>query len=258
VNPSATPETLAPPVEACYVYGIVSRDTTLPDDLRGVGDPAGNARLIPHRRIAALVSNVHTDRPIGTRNDLLGHERVLDRLAAETVVLPMRFGAVLSGPDAVRNELLAPHHDLFATALFEFADSAQFTVKGRYVQDTVLREVLAEQPRLLELREKVRSLPSDASYYDRIRLGELLAQAFAQKRQTDGAQIVDELVRYAIAVSVHEPVTDDGVVDAAFLVEREHFERFERAAEELGKKWAERVRLRLLGPLALYDFVPKE
>ena len=50
----------------------------------------------------------------------------------------------------------------------------------------------------------------------------------------------------------------EDVVNAAFLVERERQEEFENAVEGVGEELAGRVRLRLLGPVAPYDFTPED
>ena len=74
---------------------------------------AGTRRIGPwaesphtHQRVAAIVSDVPTDRALGTRDDLIAHERVLDTVAERTAVLPMRFPAVVEEQGVV-SELLA-------------------------------------------------------------------------------------------------------------------------------------------------------
>ena len=62
---------------ATYVYGLVGADAKLPDDLTGLG-PSGTVSTIAHGDVAAIVSDVQTDRPLGTRDDLLAHETVVD------------------------------------------------------------------------------------------------------------------------------------------------------------------------------------
>ena len=49
----------------------------------------------------------------------------------------------------------------------------------------------------------------------------------------------------------------EDVVNVAFLVERDRQEEFENAVEGVGEELVGRVRLRLLGPVAPYDFVPE-
>jgi hypothetical protein len=133
----------------------------------------------------------------------------------------------------------------------------QFTLKGRYDQDPVLREIAEADEEIMALRERVRDLPEDASYYDRIRLGELVVAAMEQRRENDGRQVLDQLAPMATDISTRELGEPDEVVNAAFLVARDHAKQFDDAVEEVGRGLAGRMRFRLIGPLAPYDFVPE-
>ncbi|MHA6794065.1 GvpL/GvpF family gas vesicle protein [Pseudonocardia bannensis] len=239
-----------------YIYGVIRSDAAVPEDLVGLG-PSGEVEMISHGDLTALVSDVPMDRPLGTRDDLFAHERVVDTVAASATVLPMRFPAVVER-HAVVDELLAPHHDHLAAVLDDLDDRVQYTLKGRYEQDVVLREVLADDPEIRELQERVRELPEDASYYDRVRLGELIVEELQARRDEEGAVLVERLAPEAAAVVANTLAAPDDVVNAAFLVERSHQQRFEDSVEKLGAELAGRIRLRLLGPLAPYDFVPEE
>ncbi|TQM38484.1 GvpL/GvpF family gas vesicle protein [Pseudonocardia cypriaca] len=243
-------------MSATYVYGLVGADTDLPDDLKGLG-PSGRVTTVTHGKVAAIVSDVPVDRPLGTRDDLLAHEAVVDTVAATTAVLPMRFPAVVEEKGVVE-ELLGPHHDRFVAVLGELEGRVQFTLKGRYEQEPVLREVIEADPEIRALQEKVRDLPEDASYYDRVRLGELIVAALEERRDDESAQMLRRLEPFAAGTVANQPGQPDDVVNAAFLVERERAAEFESAVEDLGRDLAGRVRLRLLGPLAPYDFVPEE
>jgi hypothetical protein len=134
----------------------------------------------------------------------------------------------------------------------------QYTVKGRYEQDVVLREVLEDDEELRALQEHVRTLPEDASYYDRVKLGELVVAAIEQKREADAAELYERLEALAVAVSAHPPVQPEDVIDAALLIDRADIDAFGEAVEALGEAWSGRIRFRLLGPLAPYDFVASE
>jgi hypothetical protein len=239
---------------ACYVYGVVRADARLPDGLSTEGGE--EVSLLRHGDVAAVVSEIRTDRPLGSREDLMAHERVVESLAAKTTVVPLRFGAVVTAPDAVIDELLAPHHDWFVRVIDDLGERQQFTVVGTYVRDMVLREVLAEEPEVMRLRERLRDLPEDAGYYDRIRLGELVVRAMERKREADSTALADALAPYADAVARRDPTGEDAAADVAFLVDPAKRKRFDRVVDELGARWAGRVRLRVLGPLAPYDFVP--
>jgi hypothetical protein len=243
-------------VSAVYVYGLVSAKTELPDGLEGLG-PSGQVWTIEQGDIAAVVGDVPEDRPLGTRTDLLAHERVVDEIAAVAAILPMRFPAVVEEP-GVTEELIGPNHDRFAGDLAELDGRVQFTLKGRYIEDVVVREVIEGDEEIAALSARVRELPEDASYYDRVQLGELIVSTLEARREEEAAQMLERLEPFVVASAPHTPAQPDDVLDVAFLVERTKLQQFEDAVEELGRDLHERVRMRLLGPLAPYDFVTAE
>jgi hypothetical protein len=243
-----------PCAPVCYVYGIVPAGTRLPRGLMGTG--GGRVRLIRHGGLAGVVSEIPAAGALGSREDLLAHESVVASLAARTTMLPLRFSAVVTTADAVANEMLEPYYDWFTGILADLEGRAEFSVSGTYVQDTVLREVLAEEPEVMRLRESLRGMPEDTGYYERVRLGELIVHALDAKREVDTEDLVQTLAQYAVAVAPRPPVNEDTAADAAFLVADDDRANFRKAVDELGYRWAGRIKLRLLGPLAPYDFVP--
>lgn len=244
-----------PETTVSYIYGILPGDVELIPEARGVGDPPGQIRLVRHGDIAALVSDVHPGRPLGRPRDLLAHEQLLDDTAAEVPVLPLRFGAVMESPEAIVRELLTPRHDEFRAALAEFEGRTEYVVKGRYDEQTVLREVLAEQPEAARLREEIRDRPEEATWDARIRLGEIVNQSIEAKRDADTRSLVEGLAPHAVAIVIREPTHEQDTAHLAVLVANDRQGDFERVLEEFAARWAGRVRLRLLGPLAPYDFV---
>lgn len=239
-----------------YIYGVVPADAVLPEGLRGLG-PSGTVSLVADSKVAAVVGDVPLDRPLGTRDDLIAHESVVDAVAGATTILPMRFPAVIEESGVVE-ELLGPNEEYFLRVLADLEGRVQYTVKGRYEQDVVLREVLEHDQELRALQERVRTLPEDASYYDRVKLGELVVAALEERREADAADLYDRLEALAVAVVAHPPAQPEDVIDAALLIDRADVEAFGEAVEALGDAWSGRIRFRLLGPLAPYDFVAAE
>jgi Gas vesicle synthesis protein GvpL/GvpF len=248
--------TAADAVKPTYVYGLVKAGTALPEGLAGLG-PSGRVSTIVHGHVAAIVSDVPIGRPLGARGDLVAHETVLDAVASRAAVVPMRFPAVVE-EDAVVDELLAPNEDRFLTLLDGLENRVQYTLTGRYEQDAVLREILEGDPEIAALREKIRSLPEDATYYHRVRLGELVVQTLEDRREVEAAEIVDRLEPLAVTTASNPLGAPEDVVNTAFLVERGRRQEFEDAVESVGKDLVGRIRLRLLGPVAPYDFVDEE
>lgn len=241
-----------------YVYGIIPAGVRIPDGLEPIpsADQGGGLGLVTQDALAAVVSDVATDRALGTRKDLMAHEAVLNAIAQVTSVLPMRFGAVVKDDDAVADELLAPHQDYFVRALEQLEGHTEFRLRGDYDQDVILRRIVEADPQIQRLRESIAGVDEDASYYDRIKLGEAISHAMDRLRAEDAQACVDALAGHVVTYEVKEVGGDTGAVHVAFLVRSDHREDFEAAVDELGEAWAGRVELRLIGPTAAFDFLP--
>lgn len=240
------------PNVGCYVYGIVPGDVEVTPDARGI--QGCDVDLVRHRDIAALVSEIELA-PIGRPEDLAAHQRLLDEAAVEVPVLPMRFGAVLTSPEAVEEELLAGNHDQFLAALEQIEDRVEYVLKGRYDERAVLGEIMAEIPGAERLREEIRDKPEAITRDARIQLGQLIEQAISAKRDADTQRAAEALSDHSVASTGRPPTHHEDAVQLAFLVRTEQRSEFEKAVEKMAQKWQGRVDLRLLGPMAPYDFV---
>ncbi len=239
----------------CYVYGITSADLRLRAGIRGVGDSGAQVSMVRHGEVAALVSEIGQEWSLGSPRDLTMHKEVLDSLVTSVPVLPLRFGSVMPGQAAVARDLLAPNHDMFATALGELDGRCQYVVKGRYREDAIIREVLAEDREAARLRDRISRRGQAAPVSARIRLGEIISRAIEAKRHADSGAAAGRLGDVCEAVVQREPRHERDALSLAVLVRHASFDRMQRLIDELAGYWRERVDLRLLGPMAAYDFV---
>jgi hypothetical protein len=236
-----------------YVYGILPADVELTEELRGVGNH--EVKLVRSGQLAALVSEVDLFGPLGTPEDLQTHQEILDSTATGAPILPLRFGAVVTSEDAVISELLEPNEDEFAAALDELDGRVQYLVKGRYDERAILEEILSENQEAAQLREQIIDVDPDATREERIRLGEIINEAVSAKREEDTQEMLSAMEGKAVASVVRDPTHELDAVNVAFLVEEDKDEELDQAVDDLADRWEGRVELRILGPMAPYDFV---
>jgi len=67
--------------------------------------------------------------------------------------------------------------------------------------------------------------------------------------------VVEALTELGATVNVREPTHDEDAMHVACLMDLARQDHLESTLEELAKEWDGRVSVRLLGPLAPYDFV---
>ncbi len=245
--------TVAQPETAKYVYGVVRSEGASPPKGAGVDDePVG---IVAHGSVAALTSDVPGDFLEAGRQELLAHTRVLEEAMEAAVVLPMRFGVVMPDEETVHDRLLAPFAETLEAQLREMDGKVEVTIKGIYDEEAILRETISENREIAELKETIRGKPEAATYYERIRLGELIAAALDDKRGAAAPQIVDRLAPFAVDVRVGDPVHERMAVNASFLVERARLGEFDRVVDQIGAEQADRIQLKYTGPLPPHSFV---
>jgi len=236
-----------------YVYGVVAST--------GGWTPAGEGvdgrRVEPVERgaIAALVSDAPTVPVKATRRNLTAHSRVLAEVVAERCVLPMQFGVVMPDREAVREELLDLHADRLAAQLDAFKPYVELDVRILCPEDALLRTVLAERGDIADLRARLEGRSLESTYYERIRLGELVAQAVAEKRQAITDRLIGRLEPNAAAIEPGDALHEQMLANVAFLVRRDDVAKFDAAVEEAGEEFGPAVRMSYMGPLAPHHFV---
>jgi len=240
-----------------YVYGVVDGDVELQEDARGVGDPPAPVELVRSGSgdVAALVSEIGLDRPVGRPEDLYAHQVLLDAVAVDAPVLPLRFGAVVGSRDAVVSELLDENEREFASALRELDCELQYVVRARYREDAVLREVLRDNPTAASLREKVRAEPAEVAGDLQLRLGEIINNEIEARRSQDTQRLADLLSPVTVGSSVRPPTNELDAAHLAVLVKTDRTADLEEILHGVAQEWSDRATVRLLGPMAPYDFV---
>jgi len=240
---------------AVYVYGIVPGDVTLNAGVHGVGDPPGEIRLVRSGDLAALVSEVDITKPLGTPEDLQAHVEILDAIITDAPVLPSRFGAVLTDDEAVAQELLDANHDKFAAALGQLEGRVEYIVRGRYVEEAILDEIMSGNSRAARLRDRIHGADPDATRELRIQLGEIVNNTVADKRQADTRVLVSAMQDHCVLSGVRVATNELDAVYVAFLIEAGKAGELERVVHDLSDRWRGRVELHVRGPMAPYDFV---
>ena len=219
---------------------------------RSAVSPSSSSR---HEDVAALVSRVPGEELEAGREELLTHSRVLEEALGQGVVLPMKFGVVMPSDEVVRKELLEAHHDELMRQLDELEGKVELNVKGIYEEAAVLGEVVTEEPEIARLRAEIAGKPEDATYPQRIRLGELVAEVLEAKRSPGrGDHRLPALA-----------ARDRGRRGAArprahgrerLLPRRRGLGRgVRRRAERIAAENAERIRFKETGPLPPHSFV---
>jgi hypothetical protein len=231
-----------------HVYGVVPAAARLPEDLTGRNDQP--VRRVEDEALAVLISDVEDDARV-RRADLLAHAHLLEGVAAETTVVPSRFGVLLPDDETVRHEFLELRRDQLLGLLVGFAGCVLVTVPVTYDEQAALREVLRRDPALAALRDSTNA----GDQAGQMRLGEAIAGALASLRGEAGDAIVERLRPLALAVALNEVRAAYEVASIALLVRREDRTHLDATVGDLGRQLAGQMTVRYVGPQPPYAFL---
>jgi hypothetical protein len=239
-----------------FVYGIANRSVSVPEDLRGVDEQP--LHLLTYGDLAALASPALLDRPPGRRAEILAYTRVLDTLAHDGAVAPVRFGSIFADDQDVVDHVLATSAEDLTALLEDLEGRVQLRLTATYRQETLLSELVGSDPEIARLRELTREAPEEAFHAERVRLGQLVAAAVEQTREDDAQELLETVSPLCTAVAMQPARGLDGLMEAALLVERSRVDALEEVLEVVAETVHERIVLALVGPMAPYDFVGGE
>jgi hypothetical protein len=237
-----------------WLYGVIPAGVQL-KELKRRGDRLpGDVRVEEFRDLAAIVSHAPGEDAKAIRDQALAHARVLEVAVLDAPVVPFRFGTVL--PDGkVGDDLLEPWHDQLAQMLESVKDYVQMTLKASYREDVILAEIVDGNPMIGQLREQVRGTDEMTGRESRMRLGELISMTLEEMRQQDAVAIFDQLNPLAVVSRIEALESEYMVLNAPFLVERQHMQEFEDAAGAVADERVDRMTMTLHGPMPAFDFI---
>jgi len=232
--------------EQLYVYGVVD-ETRLPKRLADRG-----VQLVTSGNLSALVTQLPASPVAATRRNLLEHADIVEDAFSWTTILPMRFGVVFPDEDTVRESVLDANAEHLVSLLERHRSTAELTLKASYDEDAVLTELIASSPRVARLRRRYRESPSMEAG---LNLGETVAAELGARRDRDAARVLAVLAPLALDVRAGEVSLENGVVNLAFLVEKDRVGDVEKALEGVSGELSPPVHFKLVGPLPPYSFV---
>jgi hypothetical protein len=259
-QPTSTPGAPDTPSETgVYVYAVAPADRYPDGDTSfqatGIGDTGNPIRTIRHGDLVAIVSDSPRARYELRREYLLGHERVLEEALQRSDLLPVAYSTIAGSDEAIRRQLLERRLDELHGYLEEVRDRVQLGLKVLWNQEALFAEIAEESDEIQALQAVIAGRPEDATYYDRIRLGQLTEAGIAAKSEAESAAILDALSPLAVDTQVNQNFMEMMILNAAFLVDKSREPEFDARVTAMGEARAGRLIFKYVGPLPAYDFV---
>src|SRR5262245_15735079 len=233
-----------------YCYGVVaSRDAK---SQRGGGLGGKPVTTVVHDDLAALVSEAPGS-VRAKRRDLLAHFDVLGVAFEHGTVLPARFGIVFDDEESLVCDFLASRHGELEGLLKELKERVELRVTAHHRPEEVLAEAVVQNPSIAKRREATRG--ATGAHPALIELGELVTGDLQRRVATDAHRLLGRLGPLLERYELDREPIEYQVLRGSFLVRRKREGAFEKALQTFAEENANRMDVKLIGPLPPHSFV---
>ena len=243
-----------------YIYGIIINSNETALDISGLGG-SSPVYTIAHQDLSCVLSDYSGSEFSSMSKEevvqcLLAHQVVVEHVMREHAVLPAKFGTVLATSEEARN-LLSQGHSRFVDALAWTRDKVEVEVAATWDTGQVLRQISAE-PEIARAREAISSRPGQPTLEERIHLGQMVKASMDRRRNSYREQMIRLLKPVAVDVQPNTLVSDEMIMNVAFLVEKANQEQFNSRVRQLNELFHDQIDFRIIGPLPPYSFATVE
>jgi hypothetical protein len=240
--------------EGVYVYCIIEGREPTSFGAIGIGGFGHEVYTICNGDLAAVVSNSPMTKYSVSRENTLSHERVIEKVMCEHTVLPVRFGTIAGDEETVK-KVLRKEHDRFDMLLQRMRGKKELGLKVIFKKEAIYSDILENYKEISNAKQKIGSLPATKSYYERVKIGQMVEQALENEKETARQTILNVLSPLAVDRRLNEPYGELMIVNAAFLVEVGREAEFDQMVDELAERFVEKMKFKYVGTVPPFNFI---
>jgi hypothetical protein len=235
-----------------YVYCIIRASQPLKFGAIGMDEQWSEVYTINYRDMAAVISDVPIAPLDSTRENVLAHERVNETVMRDHTVIPMSFGTIFKTREDIL-ELLRSAYDAFADVIAKMENKLEFGLKVLWERDEMIRAIEQEDEDIHRLKSEISS-QKGSTYFARMQYGRLIDAALQTRSERYVSEFLQRLRDVSVASRVNRAIGDKMIMNAAFLVQRDQEQAFDRRIKEIASHY-DKLTFKYTGPWPPYNFV---
>lgn len=242
--------------EGKYIYGIIRHASPLDYGPIGIGKRADVVNAINFKDISAIVSNSPVMIYEARRVNMVAHEKVLEEVMKSFTVLPVRFSTISEHDDESGiMRILEKEYGKFSDLLTKMEGKKELGLKVLAQEAPIYESILEKYDEIRTLRGKLLNLPADKTHYQRMKIGEMVAEALKKETENYKNIILDTLKPLADDIKINDNYGEMMILNSAFLIKNTSEPAFDTAVNELDEKYGHLMTFKYVGTLPPYNFV---
>lgn len=187
---------------------------------------------------------------------MITHEKVLEEVMKQFTVLPVRFSTISEHDDeAGILRILEKDYQKFDEMLDKMEGKKELGLKVLAHEAPVYESIIEKYDNIRSLRDKLINLPVDKTHYQRMKIGEMVAEALKKETENYKNLILDTLTPIADDVKINDNYGEMMILNSAFLIKNTAEPAFDEAVNILDAKLGNLMTFKYVGTLPPYNFV---
>jgi len=240
--------------EGKYIYCIIESNEAQSFGPSGIGGRGNELHTVCFNDIAAVVSDSPIKKYPVSRENLIPHEHAIEEVMKTHTVLPVRF-CTIAEDEAKVKRILEKEYDKFKNLLKGIQGKRELGLKVVLKEDVIYKDILEKYKDIKVLKEKIATLPSEKTYFQRAKIGEMVEAALEKEKEIYREDILETLSPLALEVKTNNTYGERMIVNAAFLVERHKEAEFDQRVQELDATYGDKMKFKYVGTLPPFSFV---
>jgi hypothetical protein len=235
-----------------YLYAVISG----PDE-RTYGDfgiEGATVYVISDGSVAAIVSDVPNKKIRPERLHLAAHQEVLRRLMEEITPLPMTFGIIADGPEAIQR-ILIRNQQVLVDQLHRVSGKAEMGLRVTWDVPNIFEYFVHTHQDLRTARDHFFATQREPTQEDKIELGRMFDRILNEDRESHTERVEEILSTYCFEIKRNRCRNEREVMNLASLIAREDQGKFEAAIFKAAELFDNNFAFDYNGPWAPHNFV---
>ena len=218
------------------------------------GIEGGAVYAVSNGRLAAIVSDLFETKIRPQRRHLAAHQEVLNRLMKESTPLPMVFGTIAEGPEAIKKILSLKQKD-FLLQLRRVAEKTEMGLRVYLDVPNIFEYFVHTHPELRLARDRLLGTHREPRQEDKIEVGRIFERILNEDREEHSERVEEILKDCCIEIKRTSLRNEREIVNLACLVERNSREAFEAGIFKAAGLFDNNFAFDYNGPWAPHNFV---
>lgn len=242
--------------EGKYIYGIIRHDAPIDYGPIGIGTRYDLVYGVHYNDICAIVSNSPIIEYQARRANMIAHEKVLEEVMKRFTVLPVRFSTISEhNDDDGILRILKKDYNKFDNLLSKMEGKKELGLKVLAQEAAIYESIVEKYEDIRILRGKLMNLTPDKTHYQRMKIGEMVAEALKKETEYYKNTILNVLNPLSEDVKINDNYGELMILNAAFLIKNSTEPGFDKVVNYLDEKYGRFMKFKYVGTLPPYNFV---